>query len=47
VIVRPSYRKGLRLGVAAATEHHSVAFEHRPGSRLAVIDGVGKVLLGR
>jgi len=28
VIVRPSYRKGLRLGVAAATEHHSVAFEH-------------------
>jgi FkbM family methyltransferase len=28
VIVRPSYRRGLRLGVAAATEHHSVAFEH-------------------
>lgn len=28
VIVRPSYRRALRLGVAAATEHHSVAFEH-------------------
>jgi len=28
VLVHPSYRSALRLGVAAATEHHSVAFEH-------------------
>jgi len=28
VIVHPSYRRALKMGVAAATEHHSVAFEH-------------------
>jgi FkbM family methyltransferase len=28
LVAHPSYRDALRLGVAAATEHHAVAFEH-------------------